>query len=132
MAQGMNKVFLLGHLGADPERKRFPDGEPYLRMRLATSEPYKDEAGNWLTRPEWHTVVFAGERADKLLPYLKKGDRIMVEGRVTTRAVDGDDGKKRYFTDIRARDIVLAGGPAGRDEGFVPEAPRAEAVAALN
>lgn len=131
MAQGMNKVFLLGNLGLDPELKRFPSGDHYLKMSLATNEPYKDDAGNWQTRAEWHNITFVGERAEKLAVFLKKGDRIMVEGRVTTRTVEGDDGKKRYFTDIRARDIVLAGSPTPRDHE-PQDRPRAAAVAALN
>ena len=126
MAQSMNKVFLLGNLGSDPELKRFPSGEPFITIRLATSEPFKDDQDNWQTRAEWHNVVMAGPRAERLADMLKKGDRIMVEGRVTTRAIDGDDGKKRYFTDIRARDVVLAGSPTRDDR------PRASAVAALN
>jgi single-strand DNA-binding protein len=126
MAQSMNKVILLGNLGADPEVKHFPSGDAFLNLRLATNEAYKDDDDNWQTRPEWHNVVMVGARAERLALILKKGDRIMVEGRVTTRAVDGDDGKKRYFTDIRARDIVLAGGPVRDDR------PQVAAVAALN
>ena len=127
MAHSMNKVFLLGNLGADPELKRFPSGDAFLTVRLATDEAYKDDEDNWQTRPEWHNVVLAGPRAERLAVILKKGDRIMVEGRVTTRAVEGEDGKKRYFTDIRARDIVLAGGPASRGDR-----PEVAATAALN
>lgn len=128
MAQSMNKVFLLGNIGADPELKQFPSGDPYMTVRLATDEAYKDDKDNWQTRPEWHSVTMVGPRAERLADILRKGDRIMVEGRLNTRAVDGDDGKKRYFTDIRARDIVLAGGPRSRED----DRPRTTAIAALN
>jgi len=117
MSNGMNKVFLLGNLGADPELKQTSGGE-LLRLRLATNERYRDKNEEWQERVEWHRIVLWGKRAVSLAPILSRGSRVMVEGNLRTSSYE-KDGATRYSTEIRATNIYLAGwgqdGP--RDRG---------------
>lgn len=119
MADGLNKVMLLGNLGADPELRMTPSGQAILKLRLATTESYADKAGVRQERTEWHSVTVWGKRGEGLAKVLSKGSRIFVEGGLRTSSYDDKNGEKRYRTDIVASNIILAGGArgAGASEG---------------
>jgi single-strand DNA-binding protein len=109
MSDGMNKVILLGNLGADPELKHAPStGTPILSLRLATNESWVDRDKNVQERTEWHTVVVFGPRAEALSKILTKGSSVLVEGGLRTSSYE-KDGQKRWRTEIHAREICLAG-----------------------
>lgn len=117
MAEGLNRVILLGNLGADPELRMTNGGTAVLNIRLATSETYLDRNKQRQERTEWHRVVIWGKRAEALGKILTKGDRILVEGSLRTSSYDDKDGNKRYTTEIVATNIVLSGGGGGRGAG---------------
>lgn len=107
---GLNKVMLIGNLGADPELKYTSGGQSVLKMRLATSEKWKDKDGQMQERTEWHSVVLWGKRAEALAKFLVKGKTIYVEGRIQSRQYEDKDGVKKYATDINANEVLLLGG----------------------
>lgn len=122
MAEGLNRVLLLGNLGADPELRMTPSGQAVLKLRLATSETYLDKNKVRQEKTEWHSVVIWGKRAESLSKILSKGDRIFVEGGLNTSSFDDKDGNKRYKTEIKATNILLngkggGGGRGGSDSG---------------
>lgn len=120
---GLNKAILIGNLGVDPELKFTQGGQAVLRIRLATTEKFKNQAGEMQERTEWHTVVVWGKRGEALHKILAKGKQIYVEGRIQTRSYDDKNGgAKRYSTDINAQEIILlgnrgGGGGGGDDDG---------------
>jgi len=108
MARGINKVILIGNLGADPEVKYMPSGDPVTTVRLATSESWKDKStGENVERTEWHRVVFFKRLAEIAGEYLKKGSKVYVEGRLQTRKWQGQDGQDRYTTEIVANEMQM-------------------------
>ena len=108
MSNSMNKVFLLGNLGADPELKDF-EGNTKMRFRLATSATWRDKAsGELKEKTEWHTLTMWGKRAEALAGILTKGSRVMVEGRLETRSYEAD-GTTKYITEVKVDDLFLAG-----------------------
>jgi single-strand DNA-binding protein len=113
MAEGLNRVFLLGNLGADPELRVTSGGQSVLKMRLATSETYLDKNRVRQERTEWHNVVVWGKRAEALGKFLSKGSRLMVEGSLRTSSYDDREGNKRYRTEVIANNIILSGGGGG-------------------
>ncbi len=120
MAEGLNRVMLLGNLGADPDL-RFGQGPEtaVLRLRLATTESYFDKRTNERKeRTDWHNVVVFGRRGEALQKILAKGSTIFVEGRLQTSSYE-KDGQKHYRTDVIANNVILAGrgAGAGREEG---------------
>jgi len=115
MAEGLNKVMLLGNLGADPELRMTSGGQAVLKLRLATSETYLDRNRTRQERTEWHSIVVWGKRAEALSKILSKGSRIFVEGGLRTSSYDDRDGNKRYRTEIVASNIILSGRAGGRD-----------------
>jgi single-strand DNA-binding protein len=112
-SEGLNRVMLLGNLGADPELRMTNGGQAVLKLRLATSETYLDRNKARQERTDWHSIVVWGKRAEGLAKILSKGSRIFVEGRLQTSTYDDRDGNKRYRTEVVANNILLAGG-AGR------------------
>jgi len=111
MADGMNKVILIGALGADPELKYTQGNQAVLKLRMATSESYFDKTSNERKqRTEWHTVVIWGKRAEALNKILAKGRSICVEGRIQYRQWEDQNGGKRNATDIVADEVILLGG----------------------
>src|SRR6476620_6234294 len=116
MAGGVNKVILVGHLGADPDMRYTPSGQGVCEMRIATSESWNDKNGQRQERTEWHRIVVWGKRAEGCSKYLSKGRQIYVEGRIQTRSYDDKDGNKRYITEIIAADVQFLGG-GGREGG---------------
>ena len=104
---GVNKVILIGNLGADPEVRYMPNGDAVATIRLATSESWKDKnTGEARERTEWHRVVFFRRLAEVVAQYLHKGSQVYVEGRLQTRKWQGQDGQDRYTTEV----IVDIGG----------------------
>lgn len=114
MAEGLNRVMLLGNLGQDPELRMTSGGQAVLKLRLATSETYLDRNKVRQERTEWHSVVVWGKRAEALSKFLTKGSRIFVEGGLRTSSYDDKEGHKRYRTEIVANNIILSGGGGGR------------------
>jgi single-strand DNA-binding protein len=123
----VNKVILIGNLGADPELKYTPSQRPLCNLRIATTDVYKDKAGQRQEKTEWHRVTVWGDQAENCNKYLAKGRSVYVEGRLQTRSYD-KDGQKHYATDIVADRVVFlgsggggegrgAGGGEGRGEG---------------
>jgi single-strand DNA-binding protein len=116
MAEGLNKVMLLGNLGADPELKVTAGGQAVLKLRLATTESYLDRNNTRQERTEWHSVTMWGKRGEALSKFLQKGERIFVEGSLRTSSYE-KDGEKRYRTEIVANNIILGGrGKGAGDE----------------
>jgi single-strand DNA-binding protein len=117
MAEGLNRVMLLGNLGADPELRVTPGGQAVLKLRLATNETYMDRNNVRQERTEWHRVTVWGRRAEALGKILAKGDLLFVEGRLQTSSYE-KNGEKRYSTEVVANNIVLPGsGRGARGEG---------------
>jgi len=106
----VNKVILVGNLGADPELKYTPSNRPLCNLSVATNEVFKDKSGQRQERTEWHRVTVWGEQAEHCSKYLAKGRSVYLEGRLQTRSWDDKDGKKRYSTDIVAERVVFLGG----------------------
>jgi single-strand DNA-binding protein len=118
MAEGLNRVMLLGNLGADPELRMTSGGQAVLKLRLATSETYLDKNRQRQERTEWHNVVIWGKRAEALAKILTKGTRIFVEGGLRTSSYEDRDGNKRYRTEVVSSNILLQGsGGGGRGGG---------------
>ncbi len=114
-ARGVNKVILIGNLGADPEVRYSPSGAAVTNIRLATSESWRDkQTGEMNERTEWHRVVFFGKLAEIAGEYLRKGSKVYVEGRLQTRKWQGQDGQDRYTTEIVANEMQMLD---GRGEG---------------
>jgi single-strand DNA-binding protein len=119
MAEGLNKVMLLGNLGADPELRMTPGGQAILKLRLATTENYIDRNNTRQERTEWHQVTLWGKRGEALSKFLKKGERIFVEGRISTSSYE-KDGEKRYRTEVVAENVILNGAPRGQSDDDAP------------
>jgi single-strand DNA-binding protein len=113
----VNKVILIGNLGADPELKYTPSNRPVCNLSVATNEVFKDKAGQRQERTEWHRVTVWGEQAEHCSKYLSKGRSVYVEGRLQTRSWDDKEGKKRYSTDIVADRVVFLSGASGEGGG---------------
>jgi single-strand DNA-binding protein len=116
MASGLNKVMLIGNLGADPELRFTQGGTGVMNLRLACSESFKDKDGTWQERTEWINVVIWGKRAEGLAKCLTKGSTIYVEGRMQTSKYTDRERIERYKTEVVAANIILCGGkgkPAG-------------------
>lgn len=129
MAGSVNKVILLGNLGANPELKYLPSGQAVCEIRLATSQTYKDKNDQKQERTEWHRVVAWGKTAENCGKYLQKGRQIYLEGRLQTRSWDDKDGNKRYTTEIVADQVVFLRDGASHERsegegGGESEAPR--------
>ncbi len=116
MAKTINKVTLLGNIGKDPEIKFLPSGQAVANFGIATTDRIKDKASNdWQERTEWHNITAYGRTAEIVRDYVKKGNKLYIEGRLTTRSWDDKEtGKKVYRTEIVVNDLVLL---SGRGEG---------------
>ena len=114
MARGVNKVILIGNLGADPDVKYMPSGDAVANVSVATTESWRDkDSGEQQERTEWHRVVFFRRRAEVVGEYLTKGSQVYVEGRLQTRKWQDRDGNDRYTTEIRADQMQMLGSRGG-------------------
>lgn len=110
----VNKVILVGNLGADPEARYLPSGDAVTNIRIATTEKWKDKSsGEMKEQTEWHTVNFFGRLAEVAAEYLKKGSSVYIEGSIKTRKWQDKDGNDRYSTEIKAAEMKLLGGREG-------------------
>jgi single-strand DNA-binding protein len=109
MAGGVNKAILIGNLGADPEVRFTPGGQPVANFRIATSESWNDKNGQKQERTEWHRIVVWGKLAELCGEYLKKGRQCYVEGRLQTREWTDKEGKKNYTTEVVAQQVTFLG-----------------------
>src|SRR5579885_2990359 len=112
----VNKVILIGNLGADPELKYTPSNRPLCNLRIATTEVFKDKSGQRQEQTEWPRVTVWGDQAENCNKYLAKGRSVYVEGRLQTRSYD-KDGQKHYATDIVADRVVFLGSGGAGGEG---------------
>ena len=110
---GVNKVILLGNLGANPEMRYTQGGAPVANLRLATTERWTDKSGQKQESTEWHRVVLFGKTAEIAGQYLTKGRQVFIEGRIRTRQWQDAAGQKRYSTEIVATQMTLVGGRGG-------------------
>ncbi|HEU4589873.1 MAG TPA: single-stranded DNA-binding protein [Steroidobacteraceae bacterium] len=125
MARGINKVILIGNLGADPETRAMPSGTTVANIRVATSESWKDkQSGEQQERTEWHSVAFFGRLAEIAGEYLRKGSKVYIEGSLRTRKWQDKQGQDRYTTEIIANEMQMLdsrgggmGGGGGGDYG---------------
>jgi single-strand DNA-binding protein len=118
MAKGVNKVFLLGNVGKDPEIRTTAGGMTVASFSLATAERAKDAQGNWADKTEWHNLVAFQRTAEIVRDYVKKGTQVFIEGKIQTRSWDDkESGQKKYRTEILINELSLLGGGAGRGEG---------------
>ena len=117
MAKSLNRVMLIGNLGKDPEVKHTQSGTAVAKLSIATNQRFKDKAGDWKDRTEWHTVILWARLAEIAGEYLKKGSKVFIEGRLTTRSWD-DKGIKRYSTEVVCEDLVMLSSsqPSGGSE----------------
>ena len=141
MARGVNKVILVGNLGADPETRYMPSGGAVTNINIATSKSWKDKnTGDQQERTEWHRVVFFNRLAEIAAEYLRKGSQVYVEGELRTRKWQDRDGNDRWTTEIVADEMQMLGGRPGAAPsapmpargGAEPAEPAAAAAAASN
>jgi single-strand DNA-binding protein len=114
---GVNKVIIVGRLGADPEVKTVSGGTQVARLSVATSETWNDRDGNKQERTEWHRVVVWGKLADLCGKYLSKGRQVYLEGRLQTRSWEDQQGQKKYTTEVVAQTVQFLGGGQGASAG---------------
>ena len=108
MSNGLNKVLIIGNLGNDPEIKYTQSGSPVANLSIATSERWKDKnSGEQKEQVEWHRVVLFSRLAEIAEQYLKKGSKVFIEGKLQTRDWEDSEGKKRYTTEIIAREMSM-------------------------
>jgi single-strand DNA-binding protein len=121
---GVNKVILVGNLGKDPEIRNFENGRAVATFSLATSETYKNKTGEKVTNTEWHNIVLWSPLAEIAEKYLKKGNQIYVEGKLTNRTYDDKEGNKRYVTEVVGQTMTMLGAKTTGTDGF--NQPRTE------
>ena len=122
MAKSVNKVFLLGNVGKDPEIRSTGGGTMVANFSLATSDRFQDPQGNWQDRTEWHNLVAFKRTAEIVRDYVKKGSKLYIEGKIQTRSWDDKEtGAKRYRTEIIVNDLSLL---SGREDGGAHTAGR--------
>jgi single-strand DNA-binding protein len=118
---GLNKVILIGNLGADPEVKYLSNGTTVANFRIATTENRLNRSGERTTFTEWHRIVAFGKLAERCGEYLNKGKQVYIEGRLRTRSWEDKDGNRRWTTEIVATQMLMLGAPGGPAEGASPE-----------
>jgi single-strand DNA-binding protein len=118
MARGINKVILIGNLGADPETRAMPSGTTVANLRVATSESWRDkQTGEQQERTEWHRVALFGRLAEVAGEYLRKGSQVYIEGSLRTRKWQDKQGNERYSTEIIGNELQMLGGRGGGGAG---------------
>jgi len=119
-SRGVNKVILVGNLGADPEVRTSPNGTVVTNLRLATSEAWKDQQGQLQERTEWHRVVIFGRTAEVARDYLRKGSKLYIEGRLQTRKWQDKEGRDQYTTEIVANEMQMLDRAGGGQDSAGP------------
>ena len=123
MARGVNKVILVGNLGADPDTRYMPSGKAVTNIRVATSESWKDrQTGDMQERTEWHSIVMYDKLGEIAAEYLRKGSQVYIEGKIRTRKWQDKEGKDRYTTEVIADQMQMLGSRGGG--GGAPSEPR--------
>jgi len=121
VAKGVNKAFLLGHVGKDPEIRSTTGGTLVAASSLATADRQKDQQGNWQDKTEWHNIIAFGRTAEIVRDYVKKGTQLLIEGKIQTRSWDDrESGQRKYRTEIIVAELTLLGGrpdESGRSSG---------------
>ena len=118
MARGVNKVILVGNLGADPETRAMPSGSTVANLRIATSESWRDKtSGEQQERTEWHRVALFGRLAEIASEYLRKGSQVYIEGSLRTRKWQDKQGQERFTTEIVGNELQMLGGRGGAGGG---------------
>ena len=131
MARGINKVILIGNLGADPETRAMPSGTTVANLRIATSESWRDkQTGEQQERTEWHRVALFGRLAEIAGEYLRKGSQVYIEGSLRTRKWQDKQGNERYSTEIVGNDLQMLGGRGGGGASASPAAASAASAGA--
>lgn len=121
---GLNKVQIIGHLGADPDQRFMPSGKAVTNIRVATSETWKDrDSGDKKEKTEWHSVVAFDKLAEIMGEYLRKGALVYIEGKLQTRKWQDKEGKDRYTTEIIAQQMQMLGGKPQGDRAPKQEQP---------
>ena len=119
MARGINKVILVGNLGADPETRYMPSGSAVTNLSVATSEQWKDkQSGEQKDRTEWHNVVFFGRLGEIAGEYLRKGSQVYIEGKLRTRKWQDKEGNDRYTTEVVANEMQMLDSRGGGSSDF--------------
>ena len=122
MSRSLNKVTLIGNLGADPEIRSTSNGSRVATLSLATGRQWKNQSGEKQEKTEWHRVIFWSSKfnnvVDTVEKYCKKGDKIYVEGRIEYRSWQDREGQTRYTTEITARELILLSGRSDGSESF--------------
>jgi len=117
MAKSLNRVTLVGNLGQDPEFRTTPQGSSVCNLNIATTESYKDKnTGEWKDTTDWHRVTLWEGLADTANKYLKKGNKVLIEGKLKTRSYEDKDGTKRYITEVLGQSLIMMGGGGGGGE----------------
>ncbi len=131
--RGVNKVILIGNVGADPELRYTPSGAAVTNFNMATNESWTDNSGERQEKTEWHRIVVWGRLAEICNQYLRKGSKVYIEGRLQTRSWEGQDGQKRYTTEVVGRDMQMLDSrddmAAAGMEGGAPQQQRPAAPA---
>ena len=118
MARGVNKVILVGNLGADPETRAMPSGSTVANLRIATSESWRDKtSGEQQERTEWHRVALFGRLAEIASEYLRKGSQVYIEGSLRTRKWQDKQGQERFTTEIVGNELQMLGSRGGGGGG---------------
>lgn len=118
MAKSLNRVQIIGNLGQDPEMRTTPQGKSVCTLNIATTESYKDQSGNWQENTDWHRVVLWERLAETAGQYLKKGNKVFIEGKLKTRSYQDQQGVTKYITEVLGQTmIMMGGGPSSGGEG---------------
>jgi single-strand DNA-binding protein len=129
MSRSLNKVMLIGNVGSEPEIKTTGGGTKLAKVSLATNRKFSDRSGNQQEKTEWHRLTFWDRMADLVEQYVKKGDRLYVEGRIEYSQTEDDKGNQRFWTDIVVNEMVMlggagpGGGQGGGQGGYDSQAP---------
>ena len=117
MSKSLNRAQIIGNVGQDPEMRTIPSGNTVCKLKIATTDSYKDKSGNLVESTEWHTVTLWDRLAEVANQYLKKGSKVFIEGKIKTSTYE-KDGITKYFTEISASQMILLGNaPAGSGQG---------------
>lgn len=117
----INKVILIGNLGADPDVRTTNSGQVVCDLRIATSRKWQDKAGEWKEDTQWHRVVVWGKQAEHCERYLAKGRQVYVEGRLQTRKWEDKSGAERYTTEVVAQNVQFLGKREGGQQSSAPD-----------